>query len=186
MTVETKVKSGGSWRTITEPKVKYSGSWRDVQQIQVKSGGSWRTVFEIGGEVVQTDIVVSQTLADATCQSGVFFQSFGDTDQIRYDGNPLALLPTGEWWSDEPETSIGDDYDVRCVSMVSGIWSVAAAGVGVWINIGAGQIWKKRRVWGKGGDNEGSSNAKGNFEIRDAVTLVVQATFTVDATAIIT
>ena len=45
MVVETKVKSGGVWRTITAPEVKSGGVWRVIQQIQVKSGGVWRTVF---------------------------------------------------------------------------------------------------------------------------------------------
>ncbi len=186
MVQETKVKSGGVWRLITAPQVQSGGVWRAIQEIKVKSGGVWRRVFTTAG-VNQPNIVVSQSASGQDVQSGVRFQGDGGSDEIDKDGITIPRV-AGEWWSDEPEALIGDDYDVREASHVGGTgpWDFAAAAVGDWVNIGTGRNWWVQRTFGKGQEGPGTDNAKGNFEIRDSETQTIQATFTLDASATIT
>ncbi len=86
---ELKVKSGGSWRTITAPEVKLSGTWRAVQTIEVKSGGVWREVFSAAPA-----ITVTLNTSDA-------FQGGGGTVysgiQYKSDGNEWGSSATGTY-----------------------------------------------------------------------------------------
>lgn len=185
MTVETKVNVGGSWKTLVGIQVNVGGSWKTVDLIQSKVGSSWKTVFEVGGMVVQADITVSTSISGAQSQSGVRFQSAGCTDQID-NQDTIDLLPEGSWWSDEPETAIGADYEVREATHISGTWWAAAGGEGVWVNMSAGRNWFVLRTFGKGQDGPGTSTAIGDFEIRDIATETIQASFRLTASAIIT
>ena len=93
MAAELKVKSGGSWRTITAPEVKYSGSWRAIKTIEVKSGGVWREVF--------ASIIVSpattgdyNSASSGTVYAGVSFNS----DSVEYEYNAVGgQYSLGNW-----------------------------------------------------------------------------------------
>jgi len=43
------VKTGGSWREVSQPYVKVGGTWRTVSNVYVKTGGTWREVWAAGG-----------------------------------------------------------------------------------------------------------------------------------------
>ena len=101
MAGELKVKSGGSWRTITAPEVKYSGSWRAIKTIEVKSGGVWRAVFSA--------LAVS-ALADGDfntrrlnpCYGGVQFNTSGLEYEYTILGGTVAV---GDGWLDSGASS---------------------------------------------------------------------------------
>lgn len=80
MVVETKVKSGGTWRTITDPQVKSGGTWRTIQQIQVKRSGTWRTVFELSvvSVIVAPNKDIHNLLVDTFTQADVRVDNDGD------------------------------------------------------------------------------------------------------------
>ena len=65
MAGELKVKSGGSWRTITDPEVKVSGTWQPIVSIEVKVGGAWQEVFSgAAAPVVDANINGFHTYSD--------------------------------------------------------------------------------------------------------------------------
>ena len=89
MAAELKVKSGGSWRTITAPEVKVSGTWRAIQTIEVKSGGIWREVFSTGLQVSLSNTSVSNVrVSTSPCFAGVRYHS---------NGNEHASSNSGTW-----------------------------------------------------------------------------------------
>lgn len=61
MVIETKVRSGGVWRTLTAPEVKSGGVWRALRTIEVKLSGTWRTVFQ---EAVQVIVAATKSIVD--------------------------------------------------------------------------------------------------------------------------
>ena len=187
MVVETKVKSGGVWRTITAPEVKSGGVWRAVQQIQVKSGGVWRTVFETSNPLNVTNIVISHTVSSGGVAAGAEFNANGTIEQVGPLIGGLTLLGldsngndhTGEWYDGSPT---GSQWEIRCVSMISGAWLNPPAAVGVWIDLSADRRWKINRPGGKG-YTPGTTAAKGNFTIREKADTANLVNFTLDATA---
>lgn len=183
MTIHTNV--GGVWKDVSAPEVNISGSWKTVATIEVNIGGTWKSSFVAGGFVNQPNITEEESFSGQQVECGIRFQQLGDSDEIDKDGNTIFRV-SGEWWSEEPETGIGNDYDIRCASMNGGtLWDIQAAAVGTWINIGAGRNWAMLRTFGKGQEGVGSDHASGNMEIRDVATETVQASFVMDITATI-
>ena len=98
MTAELKVKSGGSWRTITAPEVKYSGSWRAIKSIEVKSGGVWREVFASGPTVSPSATAIYYNLSGAgTCYAIVRFNSNGIEYKNNLASNTTMGSSRGTW-----------------------------------------------------------------------------------------
>ena len=183
MVSETKIRVGGIWKTLGDPEVKVGGAWKVISTIEIKVGGAWKTAFAVGG-INQPDITVEQSHSGRQIVCGVFFQIDGGSDLVDLDQIARARV-AGEYHTDEPDSNIGPNYDIRQASLTSGIWDFESLTVGTWGNLSAGKGWWVVRTWGKGMENEGSDNAVGVFEIRDAATESILATFTVDATATI-
>lgn len=45
MAIGIYAKSGGVWRTITDPQVRVAGTWRPIQKAYAKVGGVWQLVY---------------------------------------------------------------------------------------------------------------------------------------------
>lgn len=63
-------------------------------------------------------------------------------------GRTQAIDIAGEWWSKEPDTTIGDGYEVRALSAGKvGVWdNTAAAADDVWITMTSTRLWRNQRV----------------------------------------
>ena len=187
MTVE--IKSGGAWRTITAPEVKSGGVWRAIQTIEVRSGGVWRTVFEVasGGAPSGTNIVVTSTRSGPV-GSGCAFQSDGTIDEVGPLATDRRLLGlddnsvshTGEW-KGTIDPVVGSEWEIACTSMVSGVWDIKAANLGVFIALSSERIWKEQRTVIEG---VGTDTATGNFRIREIADTGNFVDFTMKGTAI--
>lgn len=115
--------------------------------------------------------------------------SSGTTDariQWQNDGQLWAFRVWGsdfeyplEWWSDEPETSIGDSYECRHISTGKiGTFSVQAAVANTWITITTGREWGVTRT------TNGTKSCTATFEVGDdgAESADDSAVFTTTAT----
>ncbi|KKN01582.1 hypothetical protein LCGC14_1126310 [marine sediment metagenome] len=151
MVVETKVKVGGLWRTITAPEVKVSGVWRAVQTIEVKSGGVWREVFALaGGPATSAAADGDANLRFGNvCYAGAQFQLDGSEweytnsggltqtgvggDQIWMDTGPNSaiwierIVTAGSWNSLDPGAGrhvMSTTRSFRIVRSTAGIFTV--------------------------------------------------------------
>ena len=156
MAAELKVKSGGIWRTITDPEVKLSGVWRAIKTIEVKSGGVWREVFAlVSGPVVSPLANGDSNMGLAPCYAGVQFNTSG----VEYEYTPTGGLGVvGDGWLDSGASS--EVWVERIVT--AGSWSSIDPGAG------RHQLSTTRsfRVesWG------GTSSVTGYFKFWDAAT----------------
>jgi hypothetical protein len=116
----------------------------------------------------------SQSSAGATW-SGWEFNTTGSLDEIG-PGIGDRTGVSGEYYSLEPETDVGNFYEVRCASMTAGTWNTQAASVGTWVDLTAARIWFEN-VAAMGGS---SASAGGSFEVGlvGTSTAVVTATLT--------
>ena len=94
-----------------------------------------------GGSVVITNIGLYETNPGFNTWNGIRWNDDGSIDERGYGTGDYAQVHLGEWWSDEPETDIGDSYDVRALSGGSGSWNGAAASDNTWIQIGIPREW---------------------------------------------
>lgn len=93
------------------------------------------------------------------CTSGVRFDQNGEMYEI--DSVTGNVQQNGEWWSDEPETDIGDDYEVRALSAgKTGTWSNAAAADDVWITMNVAQ-----RLWDVDAPTDTNKLCTATFEV---------------------
>ena len=121
MAAELKVKSGGSWRTITDPEVKYSGAWRAIKTIEVKIAGVWQQVFSVLVVSAAANGAVN-VRAGATCYAGVSFN---------LDGNEKEYLETGSQTAAGVWLDSGSSSDVWVERIVtSGSWNSIDPGAG--------------------------------------------------------
>ena len=134
-----------------------------------------------GGSVVVTGpITVSHFDTGVTTHAGITFAADGGLDQLGPGLATRTADTAGEWWSDEPEASIGSSYDVRCASISVGSWTAAAAGTGTWIDMSAERIW---RVTATGAASPITVTCTASFEIRPTGGGSTLATFTVTCEA---
>lgn len=104
--------------------------------------GVLRAIAAGGSVVLSPTISVYHLNSGLLCAAGVAFQSDGSIDDVGPDGLDRTPINPGEWWSDEPDVGIGASYDIRCVSLSLGTWSIQAATVGTWIDISAERLWR--------------------------------------------
>ena len=97
------------------------------------------------------------------CVAGFTFNLDGSIDDQGPGNLDLSQVDPGTWWSDEPDAIIGNSYDVRCASLVSGTWSVQAATVGTWIQMSANRNWRSRVI---GMSSPDIRSCNGIFEVR--------------------
>lgn len=98
----------------------------------------------------ETGLVV---MTDGTYDLGTNFSGsiaycgvrFGSDGTIDIKGDTVLVYNqhvAGEWWSNEPQPSIGSSYDVRALSTgKTGTWSVSAAADDTWIQISSDREW---------------------------------------------
>lgn len=131
-----------------------------------------------------TDIVTSNTTT-AICISGARFNDDGSIDEISGVLNTriYTQIHTGEWWSGEPEVTIGDDYDIRCLSIdADGPWNVEPAVVGTYVGLDTDPEWAVNAQGGKIGANTKVITA--TMQIRLGVSpFTILDTFELDCTA---
>lgn len=126
MVVETKIKSGGVWRTITDPEVKSGGVWRAIQTIEVKSGGIWREVFSAVSETVSpSTVAINNIRFGATCYAGV---------QFNLSGAETGSTNSGSW-----SNSRGNWLDSGDASNVW-VQRVINSGTLNWVDSGSGRL----------------------------------------------
>lgn len=98
-----------------------------------------------GGFVQMTNqIYNADGFFPGTVISGVSFGSNGTTTEI--DSESGNVDETGEWWSDEPITSIGDIFEVQANSAgkTGDGWTTAAAADDTPIALSSSRVWDVR------------------------------------------
>ncbi len=174
MATVLKVKSGGSWRTITAPEVKLSGSWRDIKGIEVKEGGSWRTVFLAGPEVSPSGANVTKSVfTDVTCYARIRYATSG----IEYQTNLASSSGT--------PTSRGNWLDF---GLNSEVWVQRVINTGsLSLDPGSGRLQlSTERIFGVQRNGQGNKTCNLTFNFYDAASggsLIGSATLSLSATA---
>lgn len=112
----------------------------------------------VGGPfVIVTDFSTFESLAGTpVAVSGARYNSDGSIDEIegRDFSETYTQIHTGEWWSDEPDSGIGSDYDIRCQSIdANGPWDTQPASVGTYVGLNTNPIWRVQAAGGKSGPN---------------------------------
>lgn len=74
-----------------------------------------------------------------TC--GITFNSDGSLTPIYNDTSDLP--DADNWWTDNPETGVGDDYEVAVTSITTGAFNVGAA-VGTYVRLDVNRTWSVR------------------------------------------
>ena len=134
--------------------------WKQRGSIIMASMGTAK-----GGLVILTAHTDTQTRTfPAGAVAGFEFQRQGTLGR-----NELADI-SGEWWDDEPETTIGDSYEVRALSAGKvGVWdNIAAAADDVWITMTATRFWRNQRV-GIGTDTTSATFEVGKDGVESAL-----------------
>ncbi len=141
MAAELKVKSGGSWRTITNPEVKVSGTWRAIQTIEVKVAGVWEEVFAPG---IIVSPVNDQILSLDFLGGTVYAYLKIDNDGIEYrnatSGSPAFGISRGNWLD---KGAAGDVWVQRVLD--SGTLNGADPGAGR-LNLGTDRIFGNKQI----------------------------------------
>lgn len=108
-------------------------------------GSYYANVLKVLSSAAGTVVITNHSfLADefspGSVTSAVQFRNNGQLWELD-NGFGSDTEQNGEWWSDEPEASIGDGYEVRALSGGSGTWGAAAAADNVWITITVSRTW---------------------------------------------
>lgn len=159
-------KAAGAWRSCT-PSVRVAGAWVAVREAYVKVAGAWvqffaNLVFALAG------IAYYGTRVGASCTVQYLLTSAGV--ELYIDENSVSHT-IGNWVT---PTSAAAGYECR-MTVTSGTFSVGT--VGSWLAL------TSTRTWAKTQSIVGVGQVVGTIEIRDAATLAVVATATVDLTA---
>ena len=93
-----------------------------------------------------------------TITSGVEFQNDGELYEI--DSEFGNVQQNGEWWSNEPQASIGNSYEARHLSSgKTGTYSSEAAAANVWITLTSNRQWNVQR------SASGTKSCTATFEV---------------------
>ncbi len=181
------IRVGGVWKQVNRMYVRVSGVWKEVFRGYVRVSGVWKEFF--GGFVTVTNITLSHTNAGTPTAQSVRFNRDGSIDDgTGSNSSTMSYAQThaGEWWSAEPNATIGDNFEVRCASVTTGspdlLWIQEAAAIGTYIGLTAGREWLLNAQGGKIGPNTKSITVS-SFQIR-LNGGAVQDTFNVSLTAI--
>ncbi len=173
---ETRFKQ--EWRLTLEQYYtlmrEFVGPKRQRGSIQMGAAGA----MAAGGSGAPSGSVVLTNHTDSyfgiqpdTGTAGFSFLNNGELRRI-VDANP-----SGEWWSDEPETSIGNSYEVRALSAgKSGTWTNSGAADNIWTTMTATRTWSIT--------SSGFKNTSAVFEVGldGAESALDSATLTADVT----
>lgn len=123
------VNVSGTFKEITEIHVNVSGVNKEVSEGWVNVSGTWKQFFSSG------DVFIPEF--DATLV-GTGNSSYGLTMTINRNGT-MTVTNTGggllggtlpnalAWWTNQPDTDIGDDYEVR-VTPTAGVFTSGTTG----------------------------------------------------------
>ncbi len=161
MATDTKIKHGGSWRTITGVEVKHAGSWRTIESIKVKHGGSWRTVYS--GETI---LLPSSTTSSGFDLSSPYDARAGvkvDTDGYFYRlvSNSWSQVSGTQYWINNKSATMSN-YECKMVR-TSGVSSANLYGLSLntWYTLSTDRAWGIQRT------TAGSSEFHGTLYIRE-------------------
>ena len=172
------IRRSGVWTEIDAAGIRVGGTWRTPNAVAIRTGGAWRKAWPPSTLSLST---ISRSQGDSVgpIVCGVRFNSDGSIDERGPALATYTQINVGEWSTDEPATT-GARYEVRCASISSGAWDVAAAATGVWIALSADRIWSVTRTVMEG---SGVDTCIATFEIREInyPTNQVSATVTVSA-----
>jgi hypothetical protein len=148
---------GGTWKSITDAEINVGGTWKTPTEVKINVGGTWKLVWPLaGGFLVLNNLSDDDVVTGVLVVAGMSFALDGGLNGISEGA------VSGEWWSDEPETNIGNGYEVRCESMNGGsTWSSQPDSVGNWVTISVTRTWNCRVT----AMATGIKSAQGNFEI---------------------
>ena len=145
MVIDTEVRFGGTWRSLTNVEVRLSGSWRDCDTVEVKSGGVWRQVFQkltLGAGPGGT-VDVLDGVSPYNSNVGIRFNTDGTVDTGESTNGGIIWTETGTWIN--PTSEADSTYDVRFTNLSqtqgSGDWNAEAAADDVWIAISSTRTW---------------------------------------------
>ena len=135
-----------------------------------------------GDRVILTNHSLSQTnLGPNLVTSGPAFETNGTLNEIGPEATTFTAVQAREWWSAEPETSIGSNYDVqRLSSGATGAYSTTLT-ADTWYQISEQRVW---RVTVIAKNNPSVASGSSTFEIRatgtgsalDSAVITAQAT----------
>lgn len=133
----------------------------------------------VAGQVVLTNnTATSERFTAGTATAQWDFNTNGDLVGATSHGPNTD--PSGEWWNNEPETSIGSSYAVRALSSGKvGTWSTSAAADNTWTTMTAQRTWSVSR------SINGSKSASATFEVGPAASGPADDSATLTATAIV-
>ncbi len=114
----------------------------------------------VGNVQIGAHSLTDERFSAGTADARIQWQNDGQLWAFRQVGSDFEY-PL-EWWSLEPETSVGNDYECRHISTgKTGTFSVQAAVANTWITITTG------REWGVTRSSTGSKSCTATFEVGD-------------------
>lgn len=126
------------------------------------------------------------SISQITGGTGGTFTALGDDDTGYHDNSDSStggeVDHTSEWWTENPEATIGEDYQFQVQTIVSGsLDGFNDFGTGVWDDIDLAPKIATTRTGGKGGQGAGTDRAVVTCRIRlKASPFTVLATFDVE------
>jgi len=138
----------------------FVGPKRQRGIIQVAGGGTMLPAVASGNVSITAHSLTDQRFSAGTSDARIQWQNDGQLWAFRVVGSDFEY--NGEWWTNEPETSIGNSYECRHISTgKTGTFSVEAAVANTWITITSG------REWGVTRSVNGSKSCTATFEVGD-------------------
>jgi len=119
-----------------------------------------------GGRVLLDPLwTISNHDAGSLSICSVTFNTDGSMSVARNGGGD-TLPAADNWWTDNPETDVGDDYEVAFTAWDGGsVWSTGAA-INVWTALTSDVGWSCRVIAKASPDTQAANNV--TFEIRPA------------------
>jgi hypothetical protein len=127
------VRVSGTWKGLNKLYVKVGGTWKEARKGYIKVAGAWK-LFHRFGEVVINGGVSSHDELGVECHSGITFGPNGQCYDLGPNLGDRTIITSGEWWSGEPDTGIGANYDVRYTSLSGTAWDFQEASINTWVN----------------------------------------------------
>lgn len=159
-----KRKSAGSFTDIsTRVSRRLSGSWVDIDTIRRKVSGAWTVAWR---RITLTDQSISH-LTSGVATAGYRLNSTGIAEQR--EGGSYSTLET---W-----IAIGSASSYECRATVT-FGALTSGTADTWLNLGSSREWYVQR------STSGSSDCIIIVEIRNASTLAVVSTATIEMSAI--
>ena len=106
--------------------------------------------------------------ASPLAESRVRFNTDGSIDQWTKTASVYTQFHPGEWYIAEPQTGIGNNYEIQLASFTG--FSASGPGVGVWTALSSAVEWTRQT------SATGTRNWNGTLEIRKVGTTTVLAT----------